>query len=107
MFDLGLLTKFSREDEIRYHTLLKEALQGQTILKDGKMQNLPIDEKDYPKELQDLIEKRKQVYVKAPKLKYDWMSQELLDKIDVSINAVQDDSPQVAKAKEILKLDES
>ena len=47
------------------------------------------------------------MYVKAPKLKYDWMSQELLDKIDVSINAVQDDSPQVAKAKEILKLDES
>ena len=107
MFDLGLLTKFSREDEIKYHTLLKEALQGQTILKDGKMQNVPIDEKDYPKELQDLIEKRKQVYVKPPKLKYDWMSQELLDKIDISTSAVQDDSPQVAKAKEILKLDES
>ena len=45
--------------------------------------------------------------LKPPKLKYDWMSQELLDKIDISTSAVQDDSPQVAKAKEILKLDES
>jgi hypothetical protein len=104
MFELGVLSKFSREDEIRYHTLLKETLQGETILKDGIMQNVPIKEKDYPKELKKLIEKRKQLYVKPPKLKYDWMSQELLDKIDVSTSAVQDGSQQVAKAKEILKV---
>ena len=98
----GILTKFSREDEVRYQTLLNDIKEGTRVIENGRIVRKEVAKNKYPKELQKLIEKRKQLYVKPPKFK-----QELLDKIDVSINAVQVDSPQVAKAKEILKLDES
>ena len=100
--NLGILTKFSREDEVRYQTLLNDIKEGTRVIENGRIVRKEVAKNKYPKELQKLIEKRKQLYVKPPKFK-----QELLDKIDVSINAVQVDSPQVAKAKEILKLDES
>ena len=97
MFDIGVLSKFSREDEIRYHTLLKEALQGQTVFKDGKMQNVTIDEKNYPEELKTLIAKRKKVYIKPPKFK-----QELLDQIDLKYG-----SPEVKGATKIIQFNAS
>jgi len=97
MFELGVLSNFSREDEIKYHTMLKEALQGQTVFKDGKMQNVEIDEKNYPKELIELIEKRKISYSVKPEFK-----QKLLDQIDIQYG-----SPEVEKTKKIIQLNVS
>jgi len=95
----GILTKFSREDEVRYQTLLNDIKEGTRVIENGRIVRKEVAKNKYPKELQKLIEKRKQLYVKPPMFK-----QELLDKIDISTSAVQDDSPQVAKAKEIIKV---
>lgn len=69
ILELGRLTKFSREDEIRYQTLMKEALKGDAQFKDGKMIRTEISPDNYPKELKDLILKRNKLYSEStPKL---------------------------------------
>ena len=71
-----ILSKFSREDEIKYHYMIKDVQKGQTKLIDGKMENVPIEEKDY--RLKQLIAKRNKAYAIEPNLK-----QELLDKMNI------------------------
>ena len=61
------------------------------------MQNVPIDEKNYPKELKTLLAKRKKVYIKPPKFK-----QELLDQIDLKYG-----SPEVKGATKIIQFNAS
>ena len=62
MFKIGKLTNFSRNDEMRYQTLIKDVQKGRVVVKDGRMVTELLDEKDYPKELTELIEKRKNIY---------------------------------------------
>lgn len=66
---LGFLTSFSREEEIRYQTLLREASKGEIIVVDGKAQEKALDESEYPKELKDLLKKRTQNHFAPPKFK--------------------------------------
>ncbi|MDC3241045.1 hypothetical protein OAT68_01430 [Flavobacteriaceae bacterium] len=62
MFEIGKLTNFSRDDEMRYQTLIKDVQKGRVVFKDGRMVTELLDEIDYPKELTELIEKRKNIY---------------------------------------------
>ena len=95
LYDIGKLTKFSREDEVKYQTLLKEVLEGKPQFVDGKMVLVAIKKEEYPKELQQLIEKRKGLYEVKPKFK-----QELLDKIDF-VEALEDVDPKVVPIKKV------
>ena len=61
---LGYLTSFSREEEIKYQTLLQTVSQGEIIVVDGKAQAKPLDESEYPQELRELIAKRTSKYFK-------------------------------------------
>lgn len=78
IFDIGHLTRFSREDEVKYQTLMKNAKQGVVRNIDGVMTKVELLEEEYPKELKELIQKRRNAYVVEPKFK-----QELLDKIQL------------------------
>lgn len=78
IFDIGHLTRFSREDEVKYQTLMKNAKQGVVRNIDGVMTKVELSEEEYPKELKELIQKRRNAYVVEPKFK-----QELLDKIQI------------------------
>lgn len=60
---LGYLTSFSREEEIRYQTLLRTVSQGEIIVVNGKAQEKALDESEYPKELNDLMHKRSSKYL--------------------------------------------
>jgi hypothetical protein len=67
---LGYLTSFSREEEIRYQTLMKQASQGKIeVDENGNVYTKPADESTYPKELKDLIAKRTAKYFE-PEAKY-------------------------------------
>lgn len=77
IFEIGHLTKFKREDEVKYQTLMKRANEGEVVNVDGKMTKVELTEDKYPKELKELIQKRRNFYVAEPKYK-----QELLDKIE-------------------------
>jgi hypothetical protein len=55
---MGKLTSFTREEEIRYQTLLSDLTVGDMDFVDGEIIETPIDESKYPKELKDLISKR-------------------------------------------------
>ena len=66
---LGYLTSFSREEEIRYQILLKDASEGELGFIDGEIKALPVDESKYPQELKDLIKKRTQNHFAPPELK--------------------------------------
>ena len=78
IFDIGHLTRFSREDEVKYQTLLKNAKQGVVRNVDGVMTKVELSEEEYPEELKELIQKRRNAYAVEPKFK-----QELLDKIQI------------------------
>jgi hypothetical protein len=78
IFDIGHLTRFSREDEVKYQTLLKNAKQGVVRNVDGVMTEVELSEEEYPEELKELIQKRRNAYAVEPKFK-----QELLDKIQI------------------------
>ena len=80
IFDIGHLTRFSREDEVKYQTLMKNAKQGVVRNIDGVMTKVELSEEEYPKELKELIQKRRTAYVVEPKFK-----QELLDKIEIGV----------------------
>ena len=97
ILQLGILSKFSREDEIKYHYMIKDVQKGQTKLIDGKMEIIPVEEKDYPKELKELIAKRNKAYSVKPEIK-----QKLLDQIDIQYG-----SPEVEKTKKIIQLNVS
>lgn len=80
MFTIGKLTNFSRDDEMRYQTLIKDVQKGRVVVKDGRMVTELLDEKDYPKELTGLIEKRKNIYNSEVKFKQSLMNKiELVD----------------------------
>lgn len=78
IFDIGHLTRFSREDEVKYQTLLKNAKQGVVRNVDGVMTKVELSEEEFPEELKELIQKRRNAYAVEPKFK-----QELLDKIQI------------------------
>ena len=78
IFEIGHLTHFSREDEVKYQHLMKNAKRGVVRNIDGVMRKVELSEEEYPKELKELIQKRRNAYVVEPKFK-----QELLDKIQI------------------------
>ena len=75
---LGYLTSFTREEEVRYQTLMQEAAKGIVVIKDGKAVETEPDESKYPKELKDLIEKRTSKYFN-PKKEIKPVSMEWVD----------------------------
>jgi hypothetical protein len=66
---LGYLTSFSREEEIKYQTLLRTVSQGEIIVVDGKAQEKALDESEYPKDLKELMHKRTSKYFKPTTIK--------------------------------------
>ena len=62
ILELGRLTKFSRDDEVRYQHLMLDALKGATRLIDGQMVRVDTHPDDYSDELKELIAKRNELY---------------------------------------------
>ena len=62
ILELGRLTKFSRDDEVRYQYLMLDALKGETRIIDGKMVRVEKQPEDYSDELKELITKRNELY---------------------------------------------
>ena len=51
---------------------MKEVQKGKAIPVNGRMEIIPVKEKDYPKDLKELIKKRKNIYSVKPKFKQEF-----------------------------------
>lgn len=65
--EMGYLSSFTRDEEIRYQTLMQETSKGSVMVKDGLAVVVEPDESTYPKELKDLIAKRTSRYFEPKK----------------------------------------
>ena len=89
LYQIKELTKFSREDEIRYQTLVKKVLEGTNEEVDGVVVSREIKKKDYPQELKRLIEKRKKLYIPKRQIKIKDKTYDLIDDISIKIKLVE------------------
>ena len=103
MFEINRLTNFNRNDEIRYQTYLKKVQKGRTVPVDGVMVNVPIEPKNYPKELQELIAKRKGLYdVDSGSVK---VFERVTEKLNLDVPFSQDVYDGLVDAKKVAKRD--
>ena len=97
LYQIKDLTKFSREDEMKYKTLMRKMAKGDLKIVNGEITKVAITEKKYPKVLKDLIAKRKKLYAEKRYIKVKGKMIELRDDFNPKIEFI--DEEQRTKGK--------